>query len=105
MATAQGSNEGLCSSESMTAVTQGIEDNHNSGTSKSTTAARQDLADDDRQRECAQKWKTSTIGEHTPAWKCYADKKLKQCGAPPPPGGNFSGINPPILASGATVQQ
>ena len=80
MAPAQDSNEGLRSSESTTAVTQGIEGNHNSGTSESTTAARQDLADDDRQRECTQKWKTSTIGERTPAWKCHADKKLMQCG-------------------------
>ena len=55
MAPAQGSNEGLRSSESTTAVTQGIEGNHNSGTSESTTAARQDLADHDRQRECTQK--------------------------------------------------
>ena len=28
---------------------------------------------------------------------------MKQCGTPPPPGDDLSGINPPILASGATV--
>ena len=37
----------------------------------------------------------SAVGYRTPVWMMHADRKLKQCGAPPPPGGDWPGLNAP----------
>ena len=45
----------------------------------------------------AQKWKISDVYKLKSAGRLHAEKKQQDCGAPPPPGECWSGLNPPIL--------
>jgi len=67
-AATQGNHEGHRSNKSKTTEKQDIEGDNNRCTSKPTTAAKQGLEDEHRQKECTRKWKTSTIEKRTPAW-------------------------------------
>ena len=48
---------------------------------------------------CAQKWKTSDICKQNSSGRLHTEKKQQACGAPPPPGECWSGLNPPILST------
>ena len=48
---------------------------------------------------CAHKWKTADICKRNPEGRLYAEKNQQDCGAPPPPGECWSGLNPPILST------
>ena len=48
---------------------------------------------------CAQQWKKCDMIKHDPAWMINDDKNLQDCGHPPPPGGDWSGLNTPVLSS------
>ena len=43
---------------------------------------------------CAQKWKTADICKRKSAGRFYVEKKQQDCGALPPPGECWSGLNP-----------
>ena len=47
----------------------------------------------------AQKWKTAEICKRKSAGELHAEKKHQYCGAPPPQGECWSGINLPILST------
>ena len=48
---------------------------------------------------CAQQCKTANIRKRNPAGRLHAEKKQQDCGAPPPPGECWSGLDPPILST------
>ena len=48
----------------------------------------------------ANQWKAATVGQSTPVWIMHSDIKLQQCGSPPPPGGDYPGLNPLRHATG-----
>ena len=48
---------------------------------------------------CAQKLKTADIPKRNPEGRLHAEKKQQDCGAPPPPGECWSGLNPPMLSA------
>ena len=47
----------------------------------------------------AQKWKTAGIHKRKSAGGLHAEKKHQDCGAPPPQGEYWSGLNQPILST------
>ena len=51
----------------------------------------------------AQKWKTAEIYKLKPEGGLHAEKKHHDCGAPPPQGKCWSGLNPPILSTNNKV--
>ena len=53
---------------------------------------------------CAQKLKTADIPNRNPEGRLHAEKKQQDCGAPPPPGECWSGINTPMLSAGNRVK-
>ena len=48
---------------------------------------------------CAQQWKTADIRKRKPAGRLHAENKQQDCGAPPPPGKCWRGLNTPILSA------
>ena len=51
----------------------------------------------------AQKWKRAEIYKRKSAGGLQAEKKKNDCGAPPPQGECWSGLNPPILSTNNKV--
>ena len=51
----------------------------------------------------AKKWKTAEIYKRKSAGGLHAETKHHDCGAPPPQGKYWSGINPPILSTNNKV--
>ena len=57
---------------------------------------------------CENQFKTADIGKRNPAWMMHAEKNFQDCEAPPlpcgdctpsTPGGDLSGLNPPVLST------
>ena len=48
---------------------------------------------------CSQQCKTYDIGKSKIAWMMNAENDVQDCGDPPPPGGDWSDLNPPVLSS------
>ena len=52
---------------------------------------------------CAQKWKIADICKRKSAGRLHTENNQHDCGAPPPPGECWSGLNPPILSTDIKV--
>ena len=52
---------------------------------------------------CAKQRKIADIHNRKPAGRLHAEKKLQDCGAQPPPGEFWSGLNPTMLSTDNTV--
>ena len=48
---------------------------------------------------CSQQWNTSYIHKCNPEGRLHAEKNQQDCGAPPPPGEDWSGLNPSMLST------
>ena len=51
----------------------------------------------------AKEWKSSTVGQITPDWRSHTEKRVKQRGAPHPPGRKWPGLKPPQHNTGGPV--
>ena len=52
---------------------------------------------------CAQQWKTANIHKRKTSGMFHAENNQKGCGAPPPLGEDWIGLNPPILSKNEKV--
>ena len=48
---------------------------------------------------CSQQWKISDIRKRKQSGRLHTENKQQYCGAPPPPGEFWSGLNPPMLST------
>ena len=48
---------------------------------------------------CAQLWNTADIDKLNPEWMMHAENNLQGSGALPTSGGDWSGLNPPVMSS------
>ena len=113
--------EGVCSPMSKTRPKQGIEGKGGDRSNVSNTILKQGLEGglgycanvpmnigkydfEGGVATCAQKLKTADIRKRKPEGRLHAEKKQQDCGAPPPPGECWSGLNTPTLSAGNRVK-
>ena len=88
---------GYCSNVSKTILKQGTEGGLGYFANRPMTIGKSEF--EGGMATCAHKWKTAEICKRESSGRLHAENKKHYCGAPPPPGECWSGLNPPILST------